>query len=71
MLEKLKYYVYSAAVLLNMTMITLAQDTKHEVDINVDVKGVQWYNQWWIWVIVAGFFMITIVALLTRSRRTS
>jgi TRAP-type mannitol/chloroaromatic compound transport system permease small subunit len=71
MFNIIKYYFYSAIVLLSISAVTLAQNTQHDVNIDVDVKGAQWYTQWWIWVIVAGFFMITIIALVTRPRRAS
>lgn len=71
MVKFLKYYFYSALMLMNAAVITLAQETKHDVNIDIDVRGVQWYQQWWVWGIVAMLFIITIVALMTRGRRVS
>lgn len=60
MLSVIKYYIFSGLFFLN----ALAQDTKHDVDIDVNVKNSpQWYSQWWIWVIAGAFFVIIVVAL--------
>ena len=71
MFNIVKYYLFSAIVFLNIAVVTIAQETKHDVNIDVDVSGVQWYSQWWIWGMIAMLFVVTIVALLTRSRRVS
>lgn len=68
MLEKVKYGFYSVLVLLNTAMISFAQNTEHKVDVDIDVKGAQWYNQWWIWAVVAMLFILLIVAMLSRGR---
>ena len=66
MLSTIKYYIYSALLFANMA---LAQDTKKDVnvDVNVNHTGQQWYANWWIWGVVALLFVITIVALVSRG----
>jgi len=61
MVTTLKYYVITTIVFFS---IALAQDSKHEVDVDVDVRGAQWYNNWWVWVIGAVILVLIVVAIV-------
>ena len=65
-----KTYVF---IIFNMssaiTLLAQQDPNQKDVNVNVNVRGGPWYTTWWIWVIVALLFIITIVAISTRSRR--
>ncbi|HMK24402.1 MAG TPA: hypothetical protein VK483_00130 [Chitinophagaceae bacterium] len=41
-----------------------AQDKKLDVDINVNKKDSNWYQQPWVWIVGGAVFIIILVALL-------
>ena len=41
-----------------------AQDKGVDVDINVNKKGSDWYQQPWVWIVGGAVFIIILVALL-------
>ena len=41
-----------------------AQEKKLDVDINVNKKDSNWYQQPWVWVVGGAVFIIILVALL-------
>ncbi len=46
---------------------TWAQDKKVDVDIDVNKKGSDWYQQPWVWIVGGAVFIIILVALLKGS----
>jgi len=64
MLNTIKYYLLTSFVTVGGL---LAQDTKHDVNIDINSKGGEWYSHWWVWGVVAILFIITIVALVSRG----
>jgi hypothetical protein len=41
-----------------------AQEKKVDVDINVNKKGSDWYQQPWVWIAGGALFILILVALL-------
>lgn len=41
-----------------------AQDKKLDVDINVNKKESDWYQQPWVWIVGGAVFILILVALL-------
>jgi hypothetical protein len=46
------------------SFLSWAQDKKVDVDINVNKKDSNWYQQPWVWIVGGAVFIIIIVALL-------
>ena len=46
------------------TFQSWAQDKKLDVDINVNKKDSNWYQQPWVWIVGGAVFIIILVALL-------
>ncbi|RPI15790.1 MAG: hypothetical protein EHM58_13320 [Ignavibacteriae bacterium] len=65
----IKYFLATTMFYFCSVVSAVAQNEQKDVNIDVNVQGGQWYTNWWIWVIVALLFIITIVAISTRGRR--
>jgi hypothetical protein len=50
-----------------LSMQTWAQDKGVDVDINVNKKDSNWYQQPWVWIIGGAVFILLLVALLRGS----
>ncbi len=46
---------------------TWAQDKKVDVDIDVNKKGSNWYQQPWVWIVGGAVFILLLVALMRGS----
>ena len=47
-----------------LTFQTWAQDKGVDVDIDVNKKGSDWYQQPWVWIIGGAVFILLLVALM-------
>lgn len=50
-----------------MAFQTWAQDKKVDVDIDVNKKGSDWYQQPWVWIVGGAVFILLLVAMLKGS----
>lgn len=50
-----------------MAFQSWAQDKKVDVNIDVNKKGSDWYQQPWVWVVGGAVFIIILVAMLKGS----
>jgi hypothetical protein len=50
-----------------LSIQTWAQDKGVDVDIDVNKKGSNWYQQPWVWIIGGAVFILLLVALLRGS----
>ncbi len=54
-----------ASILASFIAIQIwAQDKGVDVDINVNKKGSNWYQQPWVWIVGGAVFILLLVALL-------
>ena len=51
------------------SLVTFAQDKGVDVDINVNKKDSNWYQQPWVWIIGGAVFILLLVALLRGGNR--
>ena len=63
--------IIKKGMLLSMTAFiafqSWAQDKGVDVDIDVNKKGSDWYQQPWVWIVGGAVFIIILVALLKGS----
>jgi hypothetical protein len=52
-----------------LPVISWAQDKKVDVDINLNKKNDNWFQQPWVWVVGACLFILLLVAILRPARR--
>lgn len=53
------------SILLALTaLVTFAQEKGLDVDIDINKKESQWYQQPWVWVLGAAIFVLLLVAIL-------
>ncbi len=62
--------VYLAIMIALYSVITFAQETPKEVDVNINTdEGGAWYAAPWVWVVGAAIFILLLVALTRGSGR--
>ncbi len=53
------------AIMLSVTnLLALAQEKGVDIDVDINKKESQWYQQPWVWIIGGAVFILLLVALL-------
>jgi hypothetical protein len=53
------------AIMLSLTnLMAFAQEKGLDVDVDINKKESQWYQQSWVWIVGAAVFILLLVALL-------
>ncbi len=52
-----------------MTMVSIAQEKKADIDVDINVDKHNWYERPWVWVVGGAVFILLLVALLRGGGR--
>ena len=61
--------ITSCFLLALVSLQTFAQEKGLDVDVNVNKKGDDWYQQPWIWIVAGLVFILLLVAILRGNKR--
>ena len=53
-----------------LPLITLAQEKKLDVDIDINKQEDDWYRQPWVWVVGLAVFILILVAILKSGKKS-
>ena len=59
----------SFLILTLITVRSYAQDKGLDVDVNINKKGDDWYQQPWVWILAGLVFVLLLVAILRGNKR--
>ena len=59
--------IFSMILMMLLSVQLWAQDKKVDVDINLNKKDSNWYQQPWVWIVGGAVFILLLVAILKGS----
>jgi len=67
-MKQIRHFL-SLVTVLSISLFAKAQEKGLDVDIDINKKEDQWYNQPWVWVVGGAVFILLLVAILKSKSK--